>query len=93
MIRKSVITGTVTGLLLTLLTIFPIFVVLVGRAVPAVGCPAEDWLGEILMPGVARISVSLIVLMGLSGLAMLMLLSIGTIAALRSGANSWRTGL
>src|SRR5512142_2639001 len=81
------------GLLLSLAMMFPAIDLLVGPAVPSIGKPLETALGVIMLPGLARLSIAQPVLMGLAGLGTLILLSIGTIAALRASANTAHLGL
>ncbi len=93
MIRKSVITGTWIGLLLSVANIFPAFYVFIGKALPSFGIYIERVFGDLLLPGGARISVTQPLMMALTAIITLLLLTIGTVAALRARAGSARVGL
>ena len=92
MIRKSAITGILLGLILTVIALYPVFVVYVGPALPDIGNSLESMLGEITLAKSVKVSMALPLLMGLAGAASLISLGVGTIAALRCGSTSFLQG-
>lgn len=93
MIRKSVITGTWLGLLLSLANIFPAFYIFIGRALPRLGMVMERMFGDFTFLGGTRLSVTQPIMMALTAISTLILLAVGTLAALRARATSARVGL
>lgn len=93
MIRKSIITGTWLGLLLSLVSVFPALDLFVGKALPAFGARIDMIFGEAGLPGGARLAVTQPVLMVLAAVSTLILLGTGTVAALRAKVTGRRLGL
>ncbi len=86
MIKKSMTTGTIIGLVITLLTLYPTFVVLeVTNALPVGVLPSLGW--EI------KIAVGLAVFAALNGMTMLVLLLVGSLAAWRARATTLKAGM
>ncbi len=84
MIRKSITTGAIVGLLLTLAALYPVFSVLVARATPLLLFRSSPQLGELIHP---------VLLMASAGAATLIFLLLGSWAAWRVRARTFATGL
>jgi len=92
MIRKSIITGIIVGLLLTLAAVYPTFAVLVSRVVFGASKLSDAALGEIRLMGTIELPVSLLLIMACAGAATLLYLTIGSFAAVRTRAVGFARG-
>jgi hypothetical protein len=83
-IRKSITTGAIVGLLLTLAALYPIFSILVTRVTPLWLFRSNPQLGDLIHP---------VLLMASAGAATLIFLLLGSFAAWRARARTFATGL
>jgi hypothetical protein len=86
-IQKSITTGVIIGLLLTLAAVYPTFTVFVSRVVSM-----DSPFGEIRLMGSFELPVSLLVMMGCAGAVTLIYLTLGSVAALRVRATNFGRG-
>ncbi len=87
MIQKSITTGVIIGLLLTLAAVYPTFAVFVSRVVSM-----DSPFGEIRLMGSFELPVSLLVMMACAGAVTLIYLTLGSVAALRVRATDFGRG-
>jgi len=85
MIRKSITTGIIVGLLLTLAALYPVFVILVSRVLPGA------WFAHVLdlypLTSIQKV-LPLLALMACAAAGTFVYLGLGSLAALRSGARA-----
>ncbi len=87
MIRKSLSTGIVIGLLLTLAAAYPTFAILVSRVLDM-----NSPLGEFRFMGAVEVPMSLLLIMACAGMTTLLYLTLGSVAALRARATGFARG-
>ncbi|HQF62834.1 MAG TPA: hypothetical protein PLT26_10060 [Anaerolineaceae bacterium] len=92
MTRRSMISGVWVGLLLTLTGLYPAFYLFVGRVVIEIGNHLQRQFGNFKI-GVLDVPVSQIVLLVTTGICMMLLLLVGSIPTLRSGARGIKQGV
>jgi len=91
MTRRSMISGIWVGLLLTLTGLYPVFYLFVGRVVIEIGNHLQRQFGNLKI-GVLDVPVSQIILLLSTGMFMMLLLLVGSIPTLRSGARGIKQG-
>ncbi len=92
MIRKSITTGILVGLLLTAAALYPVFAILVLPIVRGTSGLMELGFGELHLPANIDLPISLLVLMACAGAATLIYLTLGSVAALRVRASGLARG-
>lgn len=92
MIRKSITTGAIVGLLLTLAAVYPTFAILVSRVLRDTDSSLDSLLGEIHLLGNIDLPVSLLLIMACAGATTLIYLTLGSVAALRVRATGFGRG-
>ena len=94
MIRKSITTGIIVGLLLTLAAVYPAFAILVLPIVRGGTSGLMDLsLGELHLPANIELPVSLLALMACAGVVTLIYFTIGSVAAFRVRAVGLARGV
>lgn len=93
MIRKSITTGILVGLLLTLAALYPAFAILVSPIARGTHGLMEFPLSDVRLPGNLELPIALLLLMACAGLATLLYLTLGSVAAWRAKASGFKPGM